>query len=140
MYDDILLPIDWQHLSDDAVDHAIAIADRFGATLHVISVTTGDFGEQTRDQLRSNPTEEAERAVETTRQTAEDRSITVVTDLRDGQPHEQIVHYVSEADIDLVVMSSSERGGIERILTRSVANEVTRASEAPVLIVKLDSD
>lgn len=42
-----------------------------------------------------------------------------------------IAKYVEEEEIDLIVMSTHGRRGLERILLGSVAEEVIRASQVP---------
>jgi len=44
MYETILYPTDGSDGADAALDHAVAHADQYGATLHVLFVAQDDFG------------------------------------------------------------------------------------------------
>lgn len=50
--------------------------------------------------------------------------------------HESIVEYVDTNDIDLVVMGTRGRSGIQRFILGSVAEEVIRTADAPVMTIK----
>jgi len=52
-----------------------------------------------------------------------------------GDPAEEIVRYIDEEGIDLVVMGTHGRKGLDRILFGSVANYVVTTSSAPVMTV-----
>lgn len=52
-----------------------------------------------------------------------------------GEPGEQIVKRIKTEGIDLVIMGSHGRKGLDRILFGSVAEHVVKMSPAPVLIV-----
>lgn len=53
----------------------------------------------------------------------------------EGNPSEEILRRSSESGIDLLVMGSIGRTGIEKIMLGSVAEKVVRHSRVPVLIV-----
>ncbi len=52
-----------------------------------------------------------------------------------GSPAEKILQYIKENRIDLVVMSTHGRSGIQRWALGSVADKVIRRSTIPVLII-----
>lgn len=58
---------------------------------------------------------------------------TVITE---GNAAQSIVQYAKENDIDLIVMSTHGRTGIQHMLLGSVAERVVRTSQCPVLTVK----
>ena len=51
--------------------------------------------------------------------------------------NEQIVRYAAEAGMDLIVMGTQGRTGMERLLLGSVAEKVLRDATCSVLVVKL---
>jgi len=53
-----------------------------------------------------------------------------------GFPAAAILSVAKEEDVDLIVMSSHGRTGLSRILMGSVAEEVMRKAECPVMVVK----
>lgn len=60
----------------------------------------------------------------------------MLTEVVEGNPHEKILEYVSEHDIDMVVMGTHGRTGLDRALMGSVAERVVRRSPVPVLTVR----
>jgi len=63
----------------------------------------------------------------------EDRIVTIVLD---GHPAEELDIYAGSQDIDLVVIGTHGRKGLDRLLIGSVADKVVRGSKVPVLVVR----
>jgi nucleotide-binding universal stress UspA family protein len=132
----ILYPTDFSSHSNQAYFHAVALAEKHNASLTIAFVYSssffgtgqnrGDAGgdrEYWRDQL------EQIRPV--------DPRIPVHHVFMEGDPATEIVRYASEAGIDLIVMGTHGRTGLERLLMGSVAEKVMREARCSVLVVKL---
>jgi nucleotide-binding universal stress UspA family protein len=52
------------------------------------------------------------------------------------EPHDEIIRYANDEDIDLIVMGTHGRGGLARLLMGSVAEKVVRTARCPVLTVR----
>jgi nucleotide-binding universal stress UspA family protein len=52
-----------------------------------------------------------------------------------GYPSEEILGYVARKNIDLVIMGTHGRRGLEKVLFGSVAEQVVKTSPAPVLVI-----
>src|SRR5665647_939326 len=63
----------------------------------------------------------------------EDRIVTAVLD---GHPAEELDIYADSQDIDLVVIGTHGRKGLNRLLIGSVADKVVRGAKVPVLVVR----
>lgn len=141
MYDDILLPVAQGEVEDNpAVDHAIDLAATFDATLHLVSVidpTVYDPLTPEMGQVHDALERAAERTLHRAADRAEERGVDVRTREGHGAPHQVIADYVSDRGIDLVVMATHGRQGLEHALLGSVTEKVVRVSEAPVLTVPL---
>lgn len=144
MTERILLPTDGTPGTDRAIEHAIDVADRDDASLHVLYVVDAEaYGSYSGDEY-VHEFEGLEAALERTGRAAVDEIVDTATDagieatgvVRHGTPHEEILEYVDEADIDLVVVGSKRRSGEYRRLLGSVADRVARLSAVPVTIVK----
>ncbi|SEW16387.1 Nucleotide-binding universal stress protein, UspA family [Halobacterium jilantaiense] len=143
VYETILLPTDGSEGTAAAAEHAGTIAAQFDATVHVVSVadernrfespSAGLAGEAWDERER-------ERAEATTRETAAalPDEVSVETAVVDGIPHEAIVEYAESAGVDVVVMGTHGRTGLDHYLVGSVAEKVVRTSPVPVLTVGLD--
>ena len=139
MYDAVLLPV--AHDEDDtdpAIAHAIDLATTYGATLHVVSVvdsSTFDAVVPTNSDAESTVSNAAEETLERVADRARAEGLTVETYLGRGSPHGVITAYADDNDLDLVVMATHGREGLDRTLLGSVTEKVVRRSETPVLTV-----
>ena len=144
MYDRILLPTDGSKGVDRAIDHAVDAADRYDATLHVLYIVDSDIvnaysGDEFVDGsegAEETLEERGREALDEVAAHAADAGVDVVTDLVYGVPHEEILRYTDEEDIDLTVMGSKTRSGDYRRMLGSVTERVSRRSVSPVSIVK----
>lgn len=139
MYDTILVPTDDSEPAGEAVDHGIDLAASCSATLHVLSVVDSSAyasldvsSEQALDELEAR----AEAATGEIAETAAEAGIEAVTNVSIGTPHEQITDYAEAVDVDLIVMGTHGRTGLDRFLLGSVTERVVRAAPAPVLTVR----
>ncbi len=65
-----------------------------------------------------------------------DKGVDAHLTIREGKPAEEILGYAKLRQSDLIVMETEGRTGLQRIAKRSVAEEVLRQAEAPVLLVR----
>jgi nucleotide-binding universal stress UspA family protein len=56
--------------------------------------------------------------------------------IREGKPTEEILRYAKMREPDLIVMETEGRSGLPRLAKKSVAEEVLRHAEVPVLLVR----
>lgn len=140
MYDQILFPTDGSEGAAAVSDHVFDLAETHGATLHVINVadTTHDSVTRIEGQIVDVLEREGEKLVQETAARAEERNLETVTDVLQGGVAETITAYAAKYDIDLVVMPTHGRTGIERLLLGSVTENVMRHSSVPVLTLDPD--
>ncbi|MFB6157486.1 MAG: universal stress protein [Haloferacaceae archaeon] len=139
MYRRVLLPIDGSEGTDHAVDHAVEQAIEHDASLYVLHVVETDVAaiEGAEDALQQLE-EAGERAVTEAVDGAAAAGVTEVEGtVTRGTPYRIILDYVDQYDIDLVVMGTHGRAGLERYLTGSVTEKVVRLAECPVLTVPM---
>ena len=142
MYDHILLPTDGSDGIDAAATHAGVLADRFDATVHVLSVVdTRNRFESPASGLSAEAWTRAEReradhAIERT-VAALPEDLAVETAVVEGVPRSEILAYIEDAGMDLVVMGTHGRTGLDHYLIGSVAEKVVRRSPVPVVTVRL---
>lgn len=132
-YESILVATDGGAESAAATDHAVDIATRFDATIEALSVVDTTLSREGAllEALRST-CGAAVREVETA---GARRDVAVTTEIREGDPAKTIVEYAGERDVDLVAMGTHGRTGLDRFVTRSVAERVVRWADVPVLAV-----
>jgi nucleotide-binding universal stress UspA family protein len=139
MYDDILFPTDGSAGADAALDHAIELSRTHGGTLHVLyvveaNVPVAEVGQpDVLDELEG----EGERIVEDVRERATDAGVeSIKATVGGGSPHRVIREYADDHDVDLIVMGTHGRQGVDRLLLGSVAERVVRTAECPVMTVQ----
>ncbi|WP_416839455.1 universal stress protein [Haloferax sp. DFSO52] len=137
MFDEILLPIDGSSASETAVPHVFELAERFDSVVHVLFVV-----DDTRDSISimdgpilDSLEQEGHRHVEEMVKRATERGIDAVGAVIRGAPYEAIVEFADEHDIDVIVMATHGRTGVERVLLGSVTERVVRTAPVPVLTV-----
>ncbi|WP_254545115.1 universal stress protein [Halomarina pelagica] len=140
MYDRILFPTDGSEGADEALDYALSLAELSDATVHVLYVadTNRDslavLGGEVVDALE----EEGERVVSEVVETAEARGVGVVGEVVQGEPHPSILDYAEREGVDLIVMATHGRRGLDRYLLGSVTEKIVRTASVPVLTVRMD--
>ena len=117
---------------------------RLGVPLHLIRVAdlaivhwgtseaAEEYAELSSEMQKEK--EEAQQYLATVAKPRQDQGMTVTSEVRSGSAARELLEAVT-AD-DLLVVASHGRGGLERLLIGSVAEEVARKSPAPVLIVR----
>ena len=142
-YEKKLLTTDGSEESEKAVNHAKELAKSCNAELHILYVV--DIGVNTQygavedlmSQLESNSKLEkfGQETVEKIAEKIEDTGVEVFKSVEKGSPHQKILEYSRKNEIDVIVMSTHGRTGLDRMLLGSVTEKVLRKSEKPVLTV-----
>jgi nucleotide-binding universal stress UspA family protein len=145
MYDAILVPTDGSTGTARTLDHALSIAADNEATLYVLYVLDNRqyraAAPETKEEVIGSLREEGERALEDAAVRARDAGVEVVTELRQGIPHKDIIEYADEADIDLIAMGTHGRTARDRIATLgSVTQRVVQNADRPVLVVNIGGE
>jgi nucleotide-binding universal stress UspA family protein len=139
----ILFATDFSPASAVALPYAAAIARHFGAKLYLAYVIPIDA----YDLI---PVGERDTALENMQKHVEEQMTGLrATTLLRGLPHEVLVDHghvwpmisvmVEKQEIDLIVIGTHGRRGVEKLLLGSTAEEILRCSQAPVLMVGPDN-
>lgn len=141
MYNDILHPTDGSAAAENAVEEALDLATNYQATLHVLHVVDVTAprlnvrgSSETLDQLEAEGEAIVEEVVEGAKQTGIE---SVTGSVLRAVPYQGILDYAEENSIDLIVMGTHGRSGLERHLLGSVAENVVQQSDASVLTVRI---
>jgi nucleotide-binding universal stress UspA family protein len=130
----ILYATDFSAYSNQAYFHAVALAESHSASLAVAFVYTPGLS------ALQTVTEDADRQhwrglLEQIRPL--NPSIPVQHAFLEGDPAEVLIRYAADAGIDLIVMGTHGRTGLQRLLMGSVAEKVLRGAHCSVLVVKM---
>lgn len=142
-YKKILYPTDFSRTAEAAARHALDLAVQNAARVHVLHVMdtryTGpeyllglpdlqEFLDELQEQVRA----EMDRL--TSRRRFQEARVT--TAVVEGTPAHEILRYAVENKVDLIVMGTHGRSGLEHILLGSTAEKVVRQAPCPVLTVR----
>lgn len=130
----ILYPTDFSSFSNQAYFHAVALAEQHGASLTLLYVYTPG---QTDPGIPANGAGRRYWQEQLEQIRPIDPTIPVHHVLLEGDPASEIVRFAQDTGIDLIVMGTHGRTGLERLLMGSVAEKVLRESPCSVLVVKL---
>ena len=132
----ILYPTDFSSHSNQAYFHAVALAEKHGASLTIAFVYSPSFfGTSTGQSAAGEDRPYWQNQLEQIRPV--DPRIPVHHVFLEGDPATEIIRYGQDAGIDLIVMGTHGRTGLERLLMGSVAEKVMREAKCSVLVVKL---
>ncbi|WP_181686829.1 universal stress protein [Halorhabdus salina] len=142
MYDRILLPTDGSEGMGQVIEHTAGLARHHRAAIHALHVL--DTATMSRMPMETSweavsgmLREEGERALNQVRDSTGD--VAVEGSMTEGVPSEEVVDYAASHDIDIIVMGTHGRGGLDRLLLGSVAERVIRTAPVPVMTIRVGS-
>lgn len=140
----VLVPTDFSPTSEQALRYARALADAFGATLHIIHVIEEPYGQPWAVEaygfslaaLQDEWVKEAQKRIATILTPDEQQRYRAETSTVLGHPVSEILSYARERQVDLIVMGTHGRGPLGHVVMGSVAERVVRRAPCPVLTVR----
>ena len=140
----ILFPTDFSEGSAQALQYAVDMSKRYGAKLHVVHIiyditkATGWYvphvsTDKMYQEIQEGAKKELDRFAVKELAEVKDVERTVIT----GVPHEEVINFAKKHKIDLIIMGTHGRKGIDRILFGSTAAQIVRFAPCPVLTVRL---
>lgn len=145
MFTRILVPTDFSAASDAALDYARTLAEKFGASLHLLHVVdnaylTGDIASEmyapALTTLHDAILKDVEGRLSTRLPDSDRRRFRGTTHALIGTGARTIIEYAAANRIDLIVMGTHGRSGLAHLLMGSVAERVVRLASCPVLTVR----
>jgi nucleotide-binding universal stress UspA family protein len=138
----VLLPLDGSEMAEAALPYAVELADACGAKITLIRVAPfpteaypllvpQTFWPDIDEELKAGAKEYLERVRSTLERPAEIRVL-------QGHSSEVLLQFVEDAAVDLVVMTTHARAGIQRSVLGSTADRVLQG-HAPVLLIRPDA-
>ena len=143
----VVYATDFSPCSENAFPIAVQMAARHGAALHMLHAVVL-HADDPHDPAHHFP--EPDELYERLRSTAEERMASRAEDggmpdaevvqaqVRGIAPAPVILEYAQELDADLIVLGTHGRRGLRHLLLGSVAEEVVRLADRPVLVVRED--
>ena len=141
----ILFPTDFSEHSKHAFTYALSFAKEYGAQLHMLHVVEDvqylanaymfdvpmmpSFAD-----MEENRQKEMEEFIE---REVTDASIKIEKSIRHGRPFLEIIQAAKDESVDLIVIATHGRGGLEHALFGSTAEKVVRKAPCPVLSIRM---
>ena len=145
MYEHIVVPLDGSKLAEEALPDAERLARLTSAPVHLVRVIDlsdlmwhGQSGWVMEDTAAEHALAAESTAASSYLETIAERlvgaGLVAETEVRRGQPSREVIAAARPGD--LIVMAPHGRSGVTRWFLGSVAEEVVRRAEVPVLLVR----
>jgi universal stress protein A len=138
----ILVPTDFSQASTKAISYATTLAEQFNAKLTFLYVVEPlalpDFEGSFPLLMESDKLTTAykEKLLELSRKAVPDGTRLVNVVVRNGLAYQEIIDAARTLKVDLIVISTNGRAGINHMILGSVTERVVRHAPCPVLVVR----
>lgn len=136
----IVIATDGSENSLKAISYGIKLAKLSGATIYALHVVDTYSLSQSwtagRETMYENLKEDGQKATLKVKEYAEAAGVKVKEILLEGHPSKEIIDFAEKNNIDMIVMGTLGKTGLDRFLMGSVAEKVVRNSKVPVLVVR----
>ncbi|MEW6067579.1 MAG: universal stress protein [Nitrospirota bacterium] len=140
----ILFPTDFSEGASQALQYAVDIAKRYGAKLYLLHVLY-DVAKASGWYVPHSSLSEMYKDIEKgAKKELESFGIEELGKFKDiersvikGTPHEEIVKFAKKNEVDLIVIATHGRKGLDRVIFGSTASQVVRFAPCPVLTVRI---
>ena len=139
LFEKILVATDGSEKNRTAVDKALEIARECRSTLYAVyvideSMLSSSPADVSLEAVYSTLKSEGDQAVKRVKEMAKDVPVEEV--VLSGKAAREIVSFAAKQKIDLIVIGTQGKTGLQRLLLGSVAESVIRTADCPVLVVK----
>lgn len=148
----IMIAIDESDCSKVAASRGIELARLSGGTVYAVHVVPtaylfpmdGDYfssmgvnpyWEPVYEIMYESLNKQGEQAVNYVKSLGEMKRVPVEPVLLDGHPAEKLIRYAEEEGMDIVIMGTHGKKGLDRLLLGSVAGNLVRHSKVPVMVI-----
>ena len=149
----IMIATDGSTCSEIATEKGIEFARLSGGTVYAVYVVPSaslfsmnqgysysmgmnpDF-EPMYEAMHEAMNKQGQQAVDYVKSMGEMKKVNVESVLLDGNPSEELIRYAEEEKMDIVIMGTLGKTGLDRFLLGSVAGNLVRHSKVPVMVVR----
>jgi nucleotide-binding universal stress UspA family protein len=139
----ILFPTDFSEGSYHALPYAVDFSKHYNAELFILHIiydytkaTYSHIPHISSDQIVDDITAWARNEIDKC-YIEQIRGLTKVEKLvLDGVPHEEILKFAADKKIDIIIMGTYGKAGLDKLLFGSTAERVVRKAPCPVLTVR----
>lgn len=144
----IMIATDGSDCSRLVADKGIELARLSGGTVYAVYVVSTDclssidgdpfslgvdpYWETVQEAWRT----QGQQAVNYVKNLGEAKGVNVESVLLEGNPSDELIRYAEEEKMDLIVMGTLGKTGLNRLLLGSVTGNLVRHSKIPVMVVR----
>ncbi|MDM8524572.1 universal stress protein [Desulfococcaceae bacterium HSG8] len=139
----ILSPVQLSQISAKSVPYVTLLAKQFQADIHLVYVARVFdpyikvyVSKDSVSKFQSELAEGAQKRLLEFKEKYYKDFPEIRTSVVSGDISEEILNYVESNGIDLVVMGTNTRKGVDKVIFGSVAEKVVRLSPVPIFLVK----
>lgn len=140
LYRNIIIATDGSANNQKAISYGIKLAKFSGATVYAVYVvntpsTISQDWTAGKETMYEVMREDGEKILSRVREIGDASGVPVKEILLEGHPSSEIINFAEKNNMDLIVMGTLGKTGIEKFLLGSVAEKVVRSSKVPVMVV-----
>jgi nucleotide-binding universal stress UspA family protein len=137
----IMVATDGSICSRLAANNGIELARLSAGTVYAVYVVSTDYFSSMAvdldwERMREALKKEGNQAVNYIKGVGEMEGVRVEPVLLEGHPADELIRYAEEEGMDIVVMGTLGKTGLDRLLLGSVAENIVRNSKVPVMVIK----
>jgi nucleotide-binding universal stress UspA family protein len=143
----VLVGVDGSECSFRALDFALDLAEKYSASLLILNVLMFPVDGNPSDPLAYSPNmgelfkdlrkgHEAILSRAASRAASTKPNVKAFTELREGNPPDQILDAAVEGNFDVVVVGHGREGRLRELFLGSTSERVAHSAKCPVVIVK----
>ena len=143
----ILFPTDFSVASDYAMSYAISMAKRYKAKfflLHVVDTTYDISGfyipHISAEKLMQEMEDAAEKKLNNISSAISRRIKAREIVVKSGIPHKEILKFAKDKGVDMIIMGTHGKAGLDHLLFGSTTERVLRQASCPVLTIRPPKD
>lgn len=143
----ILFPTDFSVASDYVMPYVISMAKRYKARiflLHVVDTTYDISGfyipHISVEKIIKEMADTAEKRLKTLGNTVSEKVKTCETIVKSGIPHKEILKFAKDKNVDVIIMGTHGRAGIDHFVFGSTTERVIKQANCPVMTIRPPKD
>ena len=142
MYDTVLIPTDGSEGTETVLAHGLEFAKRYDATVHGLYVVDRrqylGAEDDVQADIAADLRTDGEHAVAVLAERAAEIGVDAETAVIEGFPDKDVVQYVEDHDVDVIVMGTHGRTGRDKLARLgSVTERVVKNAPVPVFVINL---
>lgn len=143
MFENILVPFDLSGPSNQAFKTALDIAQKYNSKITLLTCIEGDawhhkfYDSRADSELLKKQTKAAQQFMEKLEESANKAGVKIKLQIiKSSSVVKDITTFAKSRKINLIVMNSHGRTGLDKLILGSVANGVIQRSTIPILLLK----